>query len=241
MRSGESEEAGPAQPAVERYLERLRSKVWPRPADVGAADLMDELRDHLLCHIEEQVTDGAEPGLAADRAVAEFGPLDRMAGALHAELVRPHLRRLTLVLLALGVTAGTIWTGVIIAGPAEPWTERTEPLPVVILDAGGALAGTLTLTAAVLGVLLTGCAGRAWAYPRVRASLQRWSLRVSWATLALGLVTAAQLAGYLLVRAVVEPTSLAWPAVITSAALTLAAAPVCFGPLRRVTARKGAR
>ncbi|MDT7623372.1 MAG: hypothetical protein QOF99_4273, partial [Pseudonocardiales bacterium] len=48
MRSGESEEAGPAQPAVERYLERLRAKVWPRAADVGAADLMDELRDHLL-------------------------------------------------------------------------------------------------------------------------------------------------------------------------------------------------
>jgi hypothetical protein len=173
--------------------------------------------------------------LAADRAVAELGPLDGLAGALHAELVRPHLRRLTMVLLALGVTAGTIWTGVIIAGPAEPWTERTEPLSVVILDAGGAFAGTLTLTAAVLGVLLTGCAGRLWAYPRVRASLQRWSLRVSWATLALGLVTAAQLAGYLLVRAVVEPTSLAWPAVITSAALTLAAAPVLFGPLRRVT------
>jgi hypothetical protein len=196
---------------------------------------MDELRDHLLSHIEEQVADGAEPGLAADRAVAEFGPLDGLAGALHAELVRPHVRRLTMVLLALGATAGTIWTGVIIAGPAEPWTERTEPLSVVILDAGGALAGTLTLAAAVLGVLLTGCAGRLWAYPRVRASLQRWSLRVSWATLALGLVTAAQLAGYLLVRAVVEPTSLAWPAVITSAALTLAAAPVLFGPLRRVT------
>jgi hypothetical protein len=150
-----------------------------------------------------------------------------MAGALHTELVRPHLRRLNMVLLALGVMAGTIWTGVLVADPAEPWTERTEPMSVVILDAGGALAGTLTLTASVLGALLIGCSGWLWAYPRVSASLQRSALRASWATLASGLVTATQLAGYPLVRAVLAPSSLAWPAVITFTGLTLAVTRCC--------------
>jgi hypothetical protein len=224
--------------AVDHYLEHLKTRLWPRPADSGDPDLLDELRDHLLCHVEQQVANGAPPASAAASALAEFGPLEGMAGALRGELVRPHLRRLNLVLLALGVAAGATWAGVLLAGPAEPWTEHTEPFPVVLFDAGGAFAGTSTLLAAVLSVLLIGYTGRLWAHPRLRAGLQRWSLRACWATLALGLLTAAQLAGYLLVRAVVAPSSLHWPAVITAAVLTVAAASVLFRPLRTVASMR---
>ncbi|HEY0578967.1 MAG TPA: hypothetical protein VGD73_33085 [Pseudonocardia sp.] len=225
--------------AIGGYLARLGGLLSPRATDPAAVDLLDELRDHLLCQVEQEVADGAEADAATDRAVAESGPVDGLASALRAELVRPHLRRLSVALLLLGVGAGATWTGVLLAGPAEPWTERTEPGPIVVFDAGGELAGTATLLAAVLGVLLVVGPGRFPALAGLRAGCQRWSLRACWLSLALGLATAAQLGGYLLVRALIAPSSLAWPAVIAIAALTMAAAPVLLPPLRGLIGPRG--
>jgi len=224
-----------AQGAIDGYLTRLGGLLSRRPADPAAVDLLDELRDHLLCQVEQEVAGGAEADAATERAVAECGPADGLASALRTELARPHLRRLSVALLLLGVTAGATWTGVLLAGPAEPWTERTEPGPIVFFDAGGELAGTATLLAAVLGVLLVVGPGRFPTVAGLRAGCQRWSVRACWLSLALGLATAAQLAGYLLVRALIAPNSLAWPAVIAIAVLTMAAAPVLLGPLRGLT------
>jgi hypothetical protein len=218
--------------AIDGYLARLGGLLSPRSTDPAAADLLAELRDHLLCQVEREVADGAEAKAATDRAVAECGPVDGLASALRAELARPHLRRLSVALLLLGVTAGATWTGVLLAGPAEPWTERTEPGPIVFFDAGGELAGTATLLAAVLGVLLVVGPGRFTALAGLRAGCQRWSLRACWLSIGLGLATAAQLGGYLLVRGLVAPSSLAWPVVIAIAVLTMAAAPVLLPPLR---------
>jgi hypothetical protein len=219
---------------LEDYLSRLQLQTWPRPMEPDATDLLDELRDHLLCDIEQQVTDGAQPRSAEARALAGFGPADRVAGALRVELVRPHLRRLSLALLLLGLAGGATWVGVLLAGPAEPWTDRTEPRTILFFDRVGEFAGTATLLVAALAALLIGCTGRIWRYPRMRAGAQRWSLRACWVSLTLGLLTAAQLGGYLLVRGVIAPTSLAWPAVLTTVALTVAGAPLLFGPLRTV-------
>jgi hypothetical protein len=230
-----------AESAVEDYLSRLRVRTWPRPVEPEATDLLDELRDHLLCDIEQQVTDGAPPRSAAASALAGFGPVEQVAGALRVELVRPHLRRLSLALLLLALAGGATWVGVLLAGPAEPWTDRTEPAVILFFDRVGESAGTATLLVAALAAVLIGCTGRIWRYPGTRAGAQRWSLHACWLSLALGLLTAAQLAGYLLVRGVIAPGSLIWPAVATTAAVTVAAAPLLVRPLRTVAAMHSGR
>ena len=223
-------------PALEDYLAALRAQLRARPVDPATSDLLDEMRDHLLCSVEQQVAGGLAARPAALRALAEFGRVDTVAGALRGELVRPHLRRLSTTLLVLGVVGGASWVGVLLAGPAEPWTEHTEPRPIVLFDAVGEFAGTATLLTAVLGALLIGCTGRFWRHPRLRACAQRWSLRACWASLTLGLLTTAQLGGYLLVRALTAPGSLIWPAVITTTAVTLAVVPLLARSVHTVAA-----
>jgi hypothetical protein len=225
--------AGP-QDIIDSYLQNLRSRVWPGPAARDSADTLDELRDHLLCEVEQQVDDGAEPRAAAQQAVLGFGPVDE----LQRELVRPHLRRLGNVLLILGLGAGATWTGVLMAGPPEPWTDRTEPGPIVFFDYGGELAATVTLIAAALAILLVTAPGQFLIRPRLRAYCQRWSERACATSLVLGVATAAQLAGYLAVRAVIAPTSLAWSSIAITGLLTAATVPILAKPLRTVRAMR---
>jgi len=229
--------AGP-QEIIDSYLRHLRSRVWPGAADRDSADTLDELRDHLLCEVEQQVNDGAEPHSAARHAVLDFGPVDELTGTLQRELIRPHLRRLGNVLLILGLGAGASWTGVLMAGPPEPWTERTEPGPIVFFDYGGEIAATVTLVAAALGILLVTAPGQFLIRPQLRAYFQRWSVRACATSLLLGVATAAQLAGYLAVRAVIAPTSLAWTSIAVTGLLTAATVPILAKPLRAVLAMR---
>lgn len=227
---------GPVDARVEGYLRRLRAGLSAQPGDPTSGDVLDELRDHLLCHVEDQVADGLDAEVAARRAVAELGSAAGLAAALRVELVRPHLRRLSVLLLLLGFGCGATWTGVLLAGPPEPWTERTEPAPILFFDIAGELAGTGTLLAAVLGVLLVAWPGRYLPHPGFRAGCQRWAVRACLASLGLGLVTGAQLAGYLLVRGLIAPWSLSWPAVLVTGLISLAAGAALRGPLHSLVA-----
>ncbi|HEX4246743.1 MAG TPA: hypothetical protein VH008_02680 [Pseudonocardia sp.] len=229
--------AGP-QEIVDGYLRHLRSLVWPGAADRDSADTLDELRDHLLCEVEQQVTNGVEPRSAAQQALCGFGPVDELTGKLQRELVRPHLRRLSNVLLLLGLSAGATWTGVLMAGPPEPWTDRTEPRTIVFFDYSGEIAATCTLVAAALGILLVIAPGRFLIRPQLRALCQRWSVRACATSLLLGLATAVQLAGYLAVRAVIAPASLSWTSIAVTCLLTAATVPILARPLRAVVAMR---
>jgi hypothetical protein len=225
--------AGP-QEVIDSYLRQLRSRVWPGAADRDSTDTLDELRDHLLCEVEQQVTNGVDPRSAAQHAVLTFGAVDELTGRLQRELVRPHLRRLGNVLLLLGLAAGATWTGVLMAGPPEPWTDRTEPGPIVFFDYGGELAATFALVTAALGILLVVAPGRFLIRPTLRALCQRWSVRACATSLLLGLATAVQLAGYLAVRAAIAPASLSWTSIAITALLTAATVPILARPLRAV-------
>ena len=222
------------QEIIDSYLRQLRSRVWPAAADRETADTLDELRDHLLCELEHQVSNGAEPHSAARRAVLGFGPVDELTGKLQRELVRPHLRRLGNVLLLLGLGAGATWTGVLMAGPPEPWTDRTEPRTIRFFDIGGESAATVTLIAAALAILLVTAPGQLLVRSRLRAHCQRWSVLACATSLLLGLATAAQLAGYLAVRAALFPSSLSWTPIAVAGLLTAATVPILARPLRAV-------
>jgi len=223
------------QNVIESYLRQVRYRISPPGAVEHADDVLDELRDHLLCDAEQLVANGVEPRSAAQRAVLNLGMADELARGLLSELVRPHLRRLTTTLLLLGLGAGAVWTAVLAVGPDEPWTERNEPSPVVFFEAAGQWAATLTLFVAVLGVLFVSASRRIRVGVTLRAVLQRGALCACWLSLLLGAATAAQLAGYLSVRAVLAPGSLAWPELAVAGVLTLVAVPVLAKPLRAVS------
>jgi hypothetical protein len=219
--------------AIEGYLHRLRTRLWPPATDPRVEEVLDELRDHLLSDVEQRVALGADEPSAATRALADLGPLDTLATALRRELIRPRLRRLSGMLLALLLSAAAGWKAVLLFGPAEPWTERAEPGPLALLDEAGEWAGAAALLAALLAVALV-ARSRPGLPDRLRVGAQRWSLRACWVGIVLGACTAAQLAGYLVLRAVLAPESLLWPAVSAAGMLTLAAAPLCWSILRGV-------
>ena len=219
--------------AIEGYLHRLRARLWPPATDPRVEEVLDELRDHLLSDVEQRVALGADERSATIRALSDLGPLDTLAVALRRELIRPRLRRLSGTLLALLVAAAAGWKAVLLFGPAEPWTERAEPGPLALLDEAGEWAASAALLAALLAVALVARSGPELP-DRMRAAGQRWSLRACWAGIALGACTAAQLTGYLVLRAVLAPESLLWPAVSAAGMLTLAGAPLCWSILRGV-------
>jgi hypothetical protein len=170
--------------AIEGHLHRLRTRPWPPATDPRVEEVLDELRDHLLSDVEQQVALGADERSATTRALADLGPLDTLATALRRELIRPRLRRLSRTLLALLLAAAAGWKAVLLFGPAEPWTERAEPGPLALLDETGEWAGAAALLAALLAVALVARSGRGLP-DRPRVAGQRWSLRACWAGIAL--------------------------------------------------------
>ncbi|HEY2206568.1 MAG TPA: permease prefix domain 1-containing protein [Pseudonocardia sp.] len=214
--------------ALDAYL----AEVGRRLSDPDRGEVLDELRDHALSHAESLVAAGVADREAVAVAVRDLGPVDRLAGRLRAELLRPYLRRLSAALLLTGLACAATWTAVLLAGPAEPWDERTEPALVALLDVSGRWSAESALGLAATSVLTLLLTGRMRCSPRNRWTSQVLAITAASASLVLGIATGLQLLVYLAIRAHVSAASLAWPLVITTALLTLGAAPLVLHPLR---------
>ena len=227
-------------PTVQREIDAyLRRLVGGQPflsADSGCADLLDEVRDHVLSHAEQLMADGVMPHVAVSAALRDFGQPEKVGPALRADLLRPHLRRLSATLLLIGVALGAGWLYLLQVAPRTPWTHAARPIILGVLDKGADLcaAAAVPLAIASLGLLVLPsrwCTADQW-----RRRCQHWSFRTCVASVILGLAAACQLLGYLAVRGMLAPASLSWPAVSLAGLLTLSSVPLVARPLRAVVA-----
>ncbi|GAA5154557.1 hypothetical protein GCM10023321_26600 [Pseudonocardia eucalypti] len=222
---------------IDEYLDLLGRRLRIDAGDVAGRDLLDESRDHLCSHREYLVDLGRPEREAAAAALADFGAPEDIVPRLRAELVRPHLRRLSAALLALGLVLGVGWTALFEFAPPVPWTQQSRPALSSLFDHGAERSAAAALLLATVSVALLVLPGHLRTLGRWRAVSQRWSARAAAASLLFGTAAGLQTFGYLIVRALISHQSLAWPAVITATLVTLAGAPIVARPLLAIAGR----
>ena len=157
---------------VEAFVDDLAGNL-PRVPE--SADLLDEVRDHLLCEVEDAEAGGSPPGSARAAAVGRLGDAGVIADRWRAEVLRSSLRRTATAVLRLLVVAGTAWLVVLARDPAA-WPGGAARRPVVRLEELGSASAGIAVAAATAGALLVvGAARTGREVPR--GALDRWAVR----------------------------------------------------------------
>lgn len=222
---------------IDEYLDQLGRRLRIDANDPAGLDLLDEARDHLCSHTEYLLARGRPDRDAAAAALADFGAPNDIVPRLRAELLRPHLRRLSAALLTLGLILGAGWTVLFELAPPVPWTERNRPVLTYVFDVGAERSAVAALLLATVSLALVVLPGHVKTLGPWRAASQRWSARAAAASLVFGTAAGLQTFAYLIVRTLISHQSLAWPAVITATLVTLAGAPIVARPLLAIAGR----
>jgi len=124
----------------ERHRELLRQDeitgISPPGAVEHADDVLDELRDHLLCDAEQLVANGVERARRRSARCSTSGWLTSWPEA--SQRARPSAP--TAVdhdVVVSGLGAGAVWTAVLAVLPDERGPSGTSPLRVVFFEAAG--------------------------------------------------------------------------------------------------------
>jgi hypothetical protein len=200
-------------PVIERYIADL-SVLLPGPRR-WRAGVLDEVRDCLLEGMDAHGGAVHEPEAAALQAVADHGPAGQVATAYAPELAAAWARRGGLLTLSIIPAMAIVWNVALRVGPSSHWQPSGIGLHfAATMIACGVCLTVLSSTAALLGTgrLARVVGDRVLAF---RISICASSIAVSIAVLALLSVVTA--------RAVTEPRSLQWPAVLSALALSLTA------------------
>jgi len=238
---------GPAAGSVDRvetYVDQLAASLPLRLPESTA--LLDEIRDHLFCEVEQASASGLPVQAALDAAVARVGDPGTVGSGWRAEVVRGAVRAADTALLRLVVLAGAAWLLVLATGPAARW-RGTEPRSVPRLEELGSAGAGLSVAAASAGVLLVGLAGaRARAGVRVAATrgLDRWALTATVLALVAALASAVGVADLLTILAVAAPGSVTGSGVLVGASVSVLGVALTvpgFERLRRVVLPTGGR
>lgn len=193
----------------------------PGPASVKRR-LIDEMRDHLYEDIDS-LGSSSDPAEIADRAIVSFGPAETVVDEMDRELARWRTARSALVLLVGTIAFAALWVGILTTGPADPWTERLEPLGLVWAESLAPLTMSFALIAVVLANVLY------WLPIRTRSvnpTLRRGpelavlACRVGIVTFACSL---ASIVTYVVMRIYLAPRSLEWLDIAFGITLSLAA------------------
>ncbi len=219
---------------VEVYVGRLASSLPPRLAESNT--LLAEVRDHLLCEVEQASASGLPVGAALDAAMAQVGDPLTVGSGWRREIVRGAVRAADTALLRLVVLAGAGWLLVLSTGPAAHW-RGPEPRSIPRLEELGSAGAGVSVAAATAGVLLAGLAG-ARARAGVRAAavgwLDRWALTATALALVAAVLAAADLADLLTTRSSAAPGSVTGHGVLIGTAVSLAASAVTVPGLHRL-------
>lgn len=223
-----------AEARVESYVGRLATSLPPRLPE--SSSLLAEVRDHLLCEVEQASASGLPVSAALDTAMAQVGDPLTVGSGWRQEIVRGAVRAADTALLRLVVLAGAGWLLVLATGPAPRW-QGPEPRSIPWLEELGSAGAGVSVAAATAGVLLAGLAGaRARAGVRSAAVgwLDRWALMATALALAAAVLAAADLADLLTTRSGAAPGSVTGLGVLIGTAVSLSALAVTVPGLRRL-------
>ncbi|MFF7246260.1 hypothetical protein ACFZBU_20385 [Embleya sp. NPDC008237] len=164
--------------------------------------ILDEALDGLLECSDAHAADGADPGEAARRAVAEWGAAAVVARAYNEAVHRRGIRRLGATALGALPVLAAVWCLAMLAGPAGPWEQRPPAVNIGLILLG---FGCVFATAAALSGLRASSGIRAVA-PGAVPPTRETAAAVSGVLLVL-----ATLPAMVVNRGLVAPHSLAWP------------------------------
>lgn len=140
--------------AIEDAVALLATRL---PDDPASRDLLDEVRDHLLC--ESEARDGLDPREVAREVTARFGDVLVLGQDWTAELRTAAVRRAAVSVLRLVTVAGFAWLIVLVLSARGPW-HGGRPAAVLHDEQVGSVCAAATLGAAVLGVVVVALATR---------------------------------------------------------------------------------
>lgn len=224
--------SAPDRDPLESFVDDLAGSL-PRLPESAA--LLDEVRDHLLCEVEDAEAGGSSPGSARAAAVRRIGDAGVIAAGWRTELLRSSLRRTATAVLRLVVVAGVAWSVVLARDPAaSPRGGAARPV-VHLEELGSASAGLAVAAAAAVAVLLVGAARSGPPVPR--CALDRWAVRATVLALGACAATGGLLADLLRTLARTFPGSVSELGVLAATACSLggvAAAVPALDRARRV-------
>lgn len=221
------------QDADRRIESALAELARTLPSDAASADLLDEVRDHLLCEAEADGQPGPDdtggPAVGARAGVAaaadpaaRFGDLSRMGREWAAELRFAAVRRAANAVLRLVTVAASAWLFVLVAGVHGSWPGH-RPAQLGELEEVGGVSALVTLGASVCGVLAVVLAARWVSVSRPSRLLGAGAAGTTALALVAGTVGAAAMTDLLTRRAIAAPGSLSLLDVAIASACTLAA------------------
>lgn len=219
---------------VESYVGRLATSLPPRLPE--SSTLLAEVRDHLLCEVEQASTSGLPVGAALDAAMAQVGDPVTVGSGWRREIVRGAVRAADTALLRLVVLAGAGWLLVLVTGPAAHW-RGPEPRSIPRLEELGSAGAGFSVVAATAGVLLVGLAasrGRSGVPAAGVGWLDRWALTATALALVAAVLAAADLADLLTTRSSAAPGSVTGYGVMIGTAVSLSALAVTVPGLQRL-------
>ncbi len=196
-----------------------------------SADLLDEVRDHLLCAVETAEAGGASPESARAQALVRLGDARTLAAGWRAVLVRASVGRTDNALLRLVLVAGTAWLLALVADPASS-PLGTATRSVLRLEELGSVSAGLTLAAAAAGSLLVLGAARSGGGPAPGA-LDRWAVSATVLAVLACAATAGVLADLLRTLGSAAPGTLAGPGVLAATACSVAGVAAALPALDR--------
>jgi len=128
---------------VEDYLAELAERM-PAHAPL-TPDMVAELRDHLVDTTVALIPDSPSPVAAARGAVADFGDVETVAGAMQPELAERKARRIGIALFATGPLVGGCWLAAVFLSMNAASAWRWLPILVAPVLLIGAPASVLTV------------------------------------------------------------------------------------------------
>src|SRR5205823_7539570 len=128
---------------VEDYLAELAERM-PAHAPL-TPDMVAALRDHLVDTTVPLIPDSPSPVAAARGAVADFGDVETVAGAMQPELAERKARRIGIALFATGPLVGGCWLAAVFLSMSAASAWRWLPILVAPVLLIGAPASVLTV------------------------------------------------------------------------------------------------
>ena len=213
----------PIEDAVATLARRL-------PDDAASRDLLDEVRDHLLC--ESEARDGLDRREVAGEVTGRFGDVVALGEDWTAELRTAVVRRAAVSVLRLATVSVAAWLVVLLFSARGPW-QGGHPAAVLHDEQVGSVCAAATLGAAVFGVVLVALATRRLTGTRLARVVGAGVASTTLLCGAGGVVGASAVADLLGRVHHDVPTPLLLPDVLVASACTLVAAAAAVPALVR--------
>lgn len=152
---------------AERYLDEL-ARALPGPRRLKSP-ILDEVSDGLVQSVAAHRSMGEDPIAAARSAVAEFGSVEDLAGALSREMAGVFAHRLGLALIGSGPVVGLGWLSAFALSSDEGILAQLRPV-LAWLPGYGVLLGCVVLAAVLATAAGAGPASRVLPFGPRRAA-----------------------------------------------------------------------